>query len=79
MRIYVSSTSVDLKPFRQAVLDAIRGLGHEAVAMEDYRTATARCGGARRLDADRPSRPCRRTRSGVWLPYLTNRRPAPLT
>lgn len=36
MRIYLSSTSVDLKPFRQAVLGALRRMGHEAAAMEDY-------------------------------------------
>lgn len=36
MRIYLSSTSVDLKPFREAVLAALRRMGHEAAAMEDY-------------------------------------------
>ncbi|MBI4348370.1 MAG: tetratricopeptide repeat protein [Elusimicrobia bacterium] len=36
MRIYLSSTSVDLKPFRNMVLGALRRMGHEAAAMEDY-------------------------------------------
>ncbi|MBI5200553.1 MAG: DUF4062 domain-containing protein [Elusimicrobia bacterium] len=36
MRIYLSSTSVDLKPYREAVLGALRRMGHDAAAMEDY-------------------------------------------
>ncbi len=36
MRIYVSSTYEDLKAHREAVLRAIRRLGHECVAMEEY-------------------------------------------
>lgn len=32
MRIYLSSTSVDLKPYRQAVLGVLRRMGHEAAA-----------------------------------------------
>lgn len=36
MRVYVSSTTRDLQEHRKAVADAIRQLGSEAVAMEDY-------------------------------------------
>ena len=36
MRIYLSSTFADLKPYREAVLATIRRMGHEPFAMEDY-------------------------------------------
>ena len=36
MRIYVSSTSRDLKDYREQAVRAIRRQGHEAVVMEDY-------------------------------------------
>ncbi len=36
MRIYLSSTSVDLKHYRESALAALRRMGHEAAAMEDY-------------------------------------------
>lgn len=36
MRIYVSSTSLDLQDYRPEVLAAIEALGHEPVAMEGY-------------------------------------------
>ena len=36
MRIYVSSTFEDLKDYRAAVNQAVRGAGYELVAMEDY-------------------------------------------
>jgi hypothetical protein len=36
MLVYVSSTFVDLKPFRAAALDAIRRLEHQTLGMEDY-------------------------------------------
>jgi Cdc6-like AAA superfamily ATPase len=36
MRVYVSSTSVDLRDHRAAVLAAIRRMGHQAAGMEDY-------------------------------------------
>jgi hypothetical protein len=35
-RIYVSSTYEDLKPYRQAVREALQRLGHDDVAMEIY-------------------------------------------
>src|SRR6185436_18519219 len=35
MKIYVSATLTDLRPYRAAVMSAIRVLGHEAVGMED--------------------------------------------
>ena len=38
-RIYISSTYSDLKEFREEVYRALRKLGHDVVAMEDY-TAT---------------------------------------
>ena len=41
MRIYVSSTSEDLREYRAAVVQQLRGLGHEVVSMEGY-TADAR-------------------------------------
>jgi hypothetical protein len=36
MKIYVSSTFVDLEQYRQAVTQSLRTLGHECVAMEEY-------------------------------------------
>ncbi|MBE3133703.1 MAG: DUF4062 domain-containing protein, partial [Acidobacteria bacterium] len=36
MKIYVSSTSADLRACRAAAMDAIRRLRHECVCMEDY-------------------------------------------
>ena len=36
LHVYVSSTSIDLKVYREAVLDAIRRLGHIPHAMEYY-------------------------------------------
>lgn len=36
MRVYVSSTMRDLRPFRAAVISTIRKLSYEVVAMEDY-------------------------------------------
>jgi tetratricopeptide (TPR) repeat protein len=36
MKIYISSTRADLKNYRDAVSSVIRGLGHQAIAMEDY-------------------------------------------
>ena len=35
-RVFVSSTFQDLKEYRQAVYVALRRLGHQSVAMEDY-------------------------------------------
>ena len=35
-RIYVSSTYEDLKKEREAAAKAVRRLGHQAIAMEDY-------------------------------------------
>ena len=40
--IYVSSTYADLKPFREGVYRALRQLGHDVVAMEDYCAADSR-------------------------------------
>ena len=34
--IYLSSTYDDLKPYRQAVFDALRKAGYQVIAMEDY-------------------------------------------
>jgi len=36
MRVYVSSTSNDLKEYRAAVISALRKAGHTPVCMEDY-------------------------------------------
>lgn len=36
MKVYVSSTFVDLKEYRAAAIRILRQLGHEVVAMEDY-------------------------------------------
>ena len=36
MRVYVSSTFVDLQEYRAAAIRILRQLGHEVVAMEDY-------------------------------------------
>ena len=36
MKVYVSSTFVDLKDYRAAAIRILRQLGHEVVAMEDY-------------------------------------------
>jgi hypothetical protein len=41
MKVYLSSTQADLEPYRAAVMAAIRGLGHEHVAMEDYHAENA--------------------------------------
>lgn len=45
--IFVSSTSCDLRGYRQAVIDTILSLGHHAVAMEHYgavdQTAVEKC------------------------------------
>jgi tetratricopeptide (TPR) repeat protein len=41
-RIYVSSTYGDLKDYREQVYRALRQLGHDAVAMEDYVAADQR-------------------------------------
>lgn len=38
-KIYISSTYSDLKEYREGVYHALRKLGHDAIAMEDY-TAT---------------------------------------
>src|SRR5215469_1615969 len=35
-RIYISSTYIDLKDYRELVFRTLRQLGHDAVAMEDY-------------------------------------------
>src|SRR5712692_8649734 len=35
-RIYISSTYNDLKDYREAVYHALRQLGHDVIAMEDY-------------------------------------------
>lgn len=35
-KVYISSTDEDLKEYRKAVYRALRRLGHDAVAMEDY-------------------------------------------
>jgi type VI secretion system ImpB/VipA family protein len=46
-RVYVSSPSRDLQDYRQAAIDAIHSLGHQAVAMEHYgavnQTAVEKC------------------------------------
>ena len=36
MKVYVSSTFVDLKDYRTSAIRVLRQLGHEVVAMEDY-------------------------------------------
>lgn len=36
MKVYVSSTFVDLKEYRAAAIRILRQLGHEVLAMEDY-------------------------------------------
>ena len=36
LSIYLSSTYVDLVPYRAAVLEALRRQGHRVVCMEDY-------------------------------------------
>lgn len=41
-RIYVSSTFADLKLFREAVYRALRQLGHDVIAMEDYCASDSR-------------------------------------
>jgi hypothetical protein len=35
-KVYISSTYVDLKKEREAAAQAVRRLGHHAIAMEDY-------------------------------------------
>lgn len=35
-KIYISSTYIDLKEYREAVYHTLRQLGHDAIAMEDY-------------------------------------------
>src|SRR5919202_1657926 len=35
-KIYISSTYSDLKDYRRAVYDALRKIGHDVRAMEDY-------------------------------------------
>jgi hypothetical protein len=41
-KIYISSTYVDLKKEREAASQAVRQLGHQAIAMEDYVAADKR-------------------------------------
>src|SRR6266568_3830500 len=41
MKVYVSSTQADLEPYRAAAMAAVRGLGHEPIAMEDYHAEDA--------------------------------------
>jgi hypothetical protein len=41
MKVYVSSTRADLERDRAAAMAAIRGLGHEPIAMEDYHAEDA--------------------------------------
>lgn len=45
--VYISSTAIDLKEYREAIIRAIRKLGHDYMAMEDYRaegtTALKKC------------------------------------
>ena len=41
MKVYVSSTFVDLKRYRDAAIRILRQLGHEVVAMEDYTSDSA--------------------------------------
>src|SRR5213083_2624529 len=36
MRVYVSSTDIDLRPYRLAVIGAVRQAGFDCSAMEDY-------------------------------------------
>ena len=35
-RIYVSSTYADLAAYREVVYKALRQMGHDVIAMEDY-------------------------------------------
>jgi hypothetical protein len=41
-KIYISSTYVDLKEEREAAAQAVRRLGHQSIAMEDY-VASDKC------------------------------------
>lgn len=41
-KIYISSTFSDLEPFRERVYRALRQLGHDVIAMEDYVATDAR-------------------------------------
>jgi hypothetical protein len=36
MKIYISATYQDLREHRQAVANALRRMGHQIIAMEDY-------------------------------------------
>lgn len=42
MKIYVSATYKDLAPHREAVLEALRRMGHQVIGMEDYVAEGAR-------------------------------------
>src|SRR4051812_13130012 len=41
MKVFVSSTAQDLASFRAAAIRALRRLGHEVIAMEDFTAAAA--------------------------------------
>jgi ribosomal protein S11 len=41
MKVFVSSTSVDLSAHRAAAIRSLRRLGHQVSAMEDFTAATA--------------------------------------